>query len=132
VRRAPLTVGDKMSKAPYVIRSDESMEVAQELMRRHRIRHLPVIRARKLVGLVSLGDLHLLETLPDVDVLEVSVEEAMSPEVYSVGPKTPLKRVVREMAARKMGSAVVVKRGKVVGVFTTLDALKALASLLPD
>jgi acetoin utilization protein AcuB len=121
-----------MTKAPYVIRSDQSMKIAHDLMRRHRIRHLPVIQSRKLVGLVSLRDLHLLETLPDVDVLEVRVAEAMSPEVYSVRPATPLKRVVREMATRKLGSAVVVKRGKVVGVFTTVDALKALAALLPD
>jgi hypothetical protein len=34
------------------------------------------------------------------------------------------------MARRKLGSAIVVKHGKVLGVFTTTDALHALAALL--
>lgn len=125
-----LTVADRMTKTPHLIGSEQSMKTAHELMRAHDIRHLPVLHGGKLTGLLSLRDLHLVETLPGVDPEIVRVEEAMSQNVYAVAPKTPLKDVVREMATRKLGSAVVVDGRSVVGVFTTVDALTLLAERL--
>jgi acetoin utilization protein AcuB len=49
--------------------------------------------------------------------------------VYCVSPDAPLVEVAREMAEHKYGSAVVVEGPKVVGVFTTTDALRALVAL---
>jgi acetoin utilization protein AcuB len=125
-----LTVADRMTKTPHLIGAEQSMKSAHELMRAHDIRHLPVLHGGKLTGLLSLRDLHLVETLPGVDPDVVRVEEAMSQDVYAVAPKTPLKTVVSEMAARKLGSAVVVDGRNVVGVFTTIDALGLLAEKL--
>src|SRR6185369_17259753 len=103
---------------------------AHELMRAHHIRHLPVLHGGKLIGLVSERDLHLVETLKDTDPERIPVEEAMTQDVYTVAPKTPLREVVREMAGRKLGSAVVVEGTKVIGVFTTVDALEMLGEVL--
>jgi len=125
-----LTVADRMTKTPHLIGAEQSMKTAHDLMRTHEIRHLPVLHGGKLIGLLSLRDLHLVETLPDVDPETVRVEEAMTQDVYAVEPKTPLKQVVKEMVARKLGSAVVVEGTKVVGVFTTIDALDLLAERL--
>jgi len=75
-------------------------------------------------------DLHLVETLKDVDPTKVTVEDAMSTQVYSVEPDTGLDAVAREMAEHKYGSAVVMQNQKVVGIFTTVDACSALAELL--
>ena len=60
----------------------------------------------------------------------VSVEEAMNTSVYAVGPDAPLDEVAGEMAGHKYGSAVVLQNGKVVGIFTTVDACRALQELL--
>lgn len=125
-----LTIAERMTKTPHLIGAEQTLKVAHELMRTHDIRHLPVLHGGKLIGLLSLRDLHLVETLPDVDPETIRVEEAMSQDVYAVPPKTPLKQVVTEMAARKLGSAVVVEGTKVVGVFTTVDALELLAERL--
>jgi acetoin utilization protein AcuB len=119
-----------MSAAPVTIGRDQSLATAHRLMRQHNVRHLPVLDGGELVGLVSIRDLHFLETLPSVVPEDVRVEEAMSPDPYKVSPNTSLERVAREMAEHKYGSAVVVDRGKVVGVFTTVDALRALITLL--
>jgi acetoin utilization protein AcuB len=124
------TIGQRMTKTPHLIGDEQSLRTAHELMQRHGIRHLPVLHGGKLTGLVSLRDLHLVETLRDVDPATVRVEEAMTQDVYAVGPKTSLKEVVKEMAERKLGSAVVVEGTAVVGVFTTVDALDMLAELL--
>ena len=75
-------------------------------------------------------DLHLIETLRDVDPQKVTVEEAMSSNPYAVAPDALLDEVVAEMAEHKYGSAVVMQNQKVVGVFTTVDVCRALAELL--
>jgi len=127
-----LTIADRMTKTPHSIGTEQSLSIAHEVMRSHDIRHLPVLHGGKLIGILSQRDLHLVESLRDVDANQVRVEEAMTQDVYAVEPKTPLKEVAFEMAARKLGSAVVVEGTKVVGVFTTVDALEALAELLAD
>lgn len=119
-----------MTTAPHTIGADQPMARAHELMREHRLRHLPVLAASRLVGIVTDRDLHMVETLDDVDPRSVRVEEAMSQDVYAVAPDAPLDEVVHDMAAHKYGSAVVVERDHVVGIFTTVDACRALADLL--
>jgi acetoin utilization protein AcuB len=53
----------------------------------------------------------------------------MSADPYTVPPGTALEEVAAAMAERKLGSAIVVDRGSVIGLFTTVDALRALAAL---
>lgn len=120
-----------MTQQPWTIRRDAKMTQAHQIMREHRVRHLPVLEAGKLVGIVSERDLHLIETLPDSDPDEVTVEEAMSQDVYVVDPDDPVEAVVEQMASRKYGSAIVMDpRGGVAGIFTTIDALQVLADVL--
>ena len=123
-------VRDYMTPNPHSVRIDRSLTVAHGLMRKHKIRHLPVLDAGKLVGVLSLRDLHLIETLPDVDASDVKVEDAMTLDTYSVSPETPLAKVVRVMAKRKIGSAVVMSNGRPTGIFTTVDAMRTLATML--
>ena len=107
------------------------MSQAHELMRAHRIRHLPVLDGGKLVGIVSDRDLHLIETLPDSDPDEVTVDEAMTEDVYTVCLDDSVDAVAERMAARKYGCAIVVSpRGAVEGIFTTVDGMRVLADLL--
>jgi acetoin utilization protein AcuB len=120
------TVLEFMTPSPYTIGDDQSLSRAHELMREHRIRHLPVLHGGKLVGVVSLGDLHLLETLGRFDLTGATVDEAMTPDPYVVTPDTPLQEVAAEMAEHKYGTAIVARGQRVVGIFTTTDALRAL------
>jgi|SRR5689334_4842065 len=119
-----------MTTTPHSIGKDQTLERAHQVMRDHRIRHLPVLEGGKLVGIVTERDLHLVETLRDVDPRKVLVEEAMSTHVYAVAPDTALDVVAESLAEHKYGSAVVIQNGKVVGIFTTNDACRALVELL--
>lgn len=120
-----------MTQQPWTIRKDAKMSQAHEMMRAHRIRHLPVLEAGKLVGIVSERDLHLMETLPGGDPDDIAVEEAMIEDVYIVGADDPVDTVVEKMADHKYGCAVIVnRRGLVDGIFTTVDALQVLADVL--
>ena len=106
------------------------MATAHRMMREHRFRHLPVLTAGKLVGLLSDRDLNLVETLREVDPEKVLVEDAMTSDPYTVSPDTPLDEVVSNMAEHKYGCAVVMQNAKLVGIFTTVDACRAFAELL--
>ena len=55
------------------------------------------------------------------------ISRAMSRDVLIVAPEDSVRAVADKMLERKAGSAVVARRGDVVGVFTTTDALKLLA-----
>lgn len=123
-------IDDYMSSSPHSIGKEQTLEVAHQMMQKHRIRHLPVLHGGQLIGLLSLRDLHLVETLPDVDPGQVAVEDAMSGDPYAVAPGTPLAAVAAEMAEHKYGAAVVMEDQKIVGVFTTVDALRALVDAL--
>lgn len=119
-----------MTTDVQTIGDEQPMSIAHKLMREKHIRHLPVLRQGKLIGVVSDRDLRLIETLQDVDPTRVSVSEAMTSDVYTVSPDAGIDEVVGAMAASKHGSAVVVDHGHVVGIFTTVDACNAFADLL--
>lgn len=128
----PRLVGAHMTLWPHSIGRDQPMARASERMRKHGVRHLPVLHQGQLVGIVSERDIALVEALGPLDPDKVLVEEAMTPEPYAVTPDMPLVRVVRELFRRKYGCAVVIDAGHVVGLFTTTDALRMLGELLGD
>jgi acetoin utilization protein AcuB len=119
-----------MTAAPHSIGRDQPLSLAHERMRAWGIRHLPVLEAGKLVGVLSQRDALFVETLRDVDPEKVPVEDAMSSDVYIVGPDVPLAEVAAEMADHKYGCAVVTEGPRIVGIFTTVDALRALIGIL--
>jgi acetoin utilization protein AcuB len=119
-----------MTTTPHSIGSDQTLETAQKMMREHGIRHLPVLRGGKLLGVLTDRDLKFVETFRDVNPKLVVVEDAMTEEPFTVSPESPLDEVVGTMASEKYGSAIVVQNGHVVGIFTTVDACRALSELL--
>lgn len=126
------SVSETMTPSPLTIGQDQSMSVAHDMMRSHKVRHLPVLQGGRIVGIVSDGDLHLIETLDEVDPDDVTVEEAMTADPYCIAPETPLDEVVQTMADNKYGCAVVAKGSKVLGILTTTDVCRAFAAVLRE
>ncbi len=124
------TVQKHMTLNPQLVSSRHTLAQAQQLMRERNIRHLPVVDDGRLVGVVSQRDIYLLQTLNGLDPATETVAEGMSREPFAVRPDAPLDEVALAMAQHKYGSAVVVDQGVVVGLFTTVDALRALAVVL--
>ena len=121
-----------MSRTPHTIGQQATLAAAHKMMADFNVRHLPVLEAGKLVGVLSERDLNFVETLKSVDPKVVMVSEAMSLDIFTVHPKDPVKRIAAEMADHKYGSAIVVDGKQVVGVFTTVDGLRALSQLLGE
>jgi acetoin utilization protein AcuB len=125
-----MKVAHYMTRDPFSVQTGEPLHQAHRIMRARRVRHLPVLKGEELVGVVSERDLYLLETLRGVDLGKEPVSEAMTALPYTVSPEAKLRDVVHEMLREKYGSAIVVHDGRVVGIFTRSDALRALEKLL--
>jgi CBS domain-containing protein len=72
-------VADVMSRDIITCRPEDSLTRVLGLMTRHRVRHLPVLEAGRLVGLISIGDAvkHRLD--------ELELEAAVLRDAYITG-----------------------------------------------
>jgi acetoin utilization protein AcuB len=129
-RRIPIQ--KYMTQAKFFASPEESVLLAYERMLEHDVRHLPVVRGTALVGVLFKSDLKMVQALDPAVVRPIKVEAVMVTEYYTVAPDEALDVAAREMSKRKWGSALVTDQGKVVGVFTTTDALRALSDALTD
>src|SRR3989338_6698981 len=124
------TVQKYMTYVPKSIGSDQTVAQASEFMRKLHFRHLPVLKGGHLVGIITDRDINLVISFKDVDASTMTVEECYTAEPYFTSPETPLNEVVAHMAEKKYGCALIVDNGKLVGIFTEIDAYKALSELL--
>jgi acetoin utilization protein AcuB len=123
-------LSEYMTSGPFAVSPREPLPNARRLMEKHDLRHLPVCEDGKLVGIVSDRDMNLVQTLAHAPPDAITVEDAMTPDPYAPSPDTPLVEVVRVMVDRKIGSAVVVDAGEIIGIFTASDAMRALIDAL--
>ncbi len=131
-----LTVGDWMTPSPITIEEDATVMEAIHLLKEKNIRRLPVMRAGRLVGLVTekmlLGYMPAKGTALDQWELHyllsrTPVRQAMNPTPHTVTPDTPLADAARLLHDRKLNGVLVMDaKGDLVGLLTTTNALEAL------
>ena len=120
-------MGRYMVKSPFVIEPTALAREALETMRDLEIRHLPVVEEGALVGLVSERDL----TAAVAKIPSTKISQVMRTELYTVPPTAILTDVIGKMIDEKIGSALVVSEdAEVLGIFTTIDALRILFEML--
>ena len=110
------------------IEAHQSIAHALEVMQKHDLRHLPILDTGKVVGEVSDRDLRVWGLRPELSK-STTIRHIMIEDPYVIDPGAPLQEVASEMAERKIGCAIVVQSGRLVGMFTVTDALRALARL---
>ncbi|HSE95741.1 MAG TPA: CBS domain-containing protein [Methylomirabilota bacterium] len=96
---------------------------AVAILRRHSIRHLPVLDGASVVGVVTDRDLR--GVAPDVPVSAI-----MSRPAVLVSPRTPIDRAARLLFDRRIGCLPVVEDGRLVGILTQTDAVAALVDVV--
>ncbi len=128
--KAMPTIQKFMTTTPHSIGAEQNLKTAQALMIKHEIRHLPVMKNGTLAGILTDRDLKLAFGIRGVDPEKTLVEEVAIEEPCLTSPQSSLSEVAHLMADKKIGSALVVDHHKLVGIFTTTDALMALASVL--
>jgi acetoin utilization protein AcuB len=133
MKRIP-TIKTVMTPFPYSIEPKASAQAAQELMSEHGIHHLPVTEEGALIGMISRDDINLLlhKELTKGKSKSLKVRDAMVENIYTVDLSERLDSVLHRMAEHHLRSVVVTRKGKLVGIFTQIDACAAFAEFLRE
>jgi acetoin utilization protein AcuB len=121
-----------MTPFPHHVDAERPLEEARRMMEQHRIRHLPVIRGDRLAGVVSDNDIRLASgpALTPATSGTLRVGDVIGHEAYVVELTEPLDVVALHMARERIEAALVVKAGRLVGIFTMSDACRELGEML--
>ena len=133
----PLTAADAMTAPAVTVTPTDSLRDAAKLMVDHQVRHLPVIEEDVVVGMLSDRDIRTLvgdpvrfaETRETNGAPELNVRDAMATIALTVHRNRPLSELAKELAAERLGALPVVdSNGKLIGIVSYVDALRALAA----
>lgn len=132
MRRSQLTVGQYMTRDPHVIDGGLNLVDTYTRMFQLGVRHLPVYSNGHLIGIVSDRDIGQVLGVQGLDPQHTTIEAVCTPAPYVCAPDSPLTQVVYDMSQRKIGCALVMREGKLQGIFTVVDALEVLLVLLNE
>ncbi|MDQ0285868.1 acetoin utilization protein AcuB [Desulfofundulus luciae] len=128
-------VRDYMSTSPISIHSGTPILEALNIMKKNKIRHLPVVDKGRLVGLITERDLLTVTPSPatTLSVFEMNyllskmvVKDVMKTKPITVGPGCTIEEAALIMREHKIGSLPVVEDDGLVGIITQTDILDAL------
>ena len=131
-------VKDWMSAKVVTISPEQTLPDAHEIMKKRKIRRLPVVENGELAGIITLGDLR--EAGPSdatsLSIFEMNyllarlkVGEIMTRDPLTVSPQTGLTEAAKLMLHHKIGGLPVVEGNKVVGIITESDIFRAYVRL---
>ena len=127
-----------MTKDLFTLKPDETAEKALQIMRNHRVRRAPILKGKKMVGIVSERDLlHILPGTVGQAVTEAGeasmdlpVKRIMKTDVITIRPNDHLELAARIMLQYKIGGIPVAEEEQLKGIITESDIFKALWQIL--
>jgi acetoin utilization protein AcuB len=140
MKLAALTVSDYMTPNPIVVEPEDPLMRAIEIVRLRGVRRLPVTVGGMLVGLVTEGDLKRAEpsTLTDSEedfnrVMEQTpISRIMIQNPQTTTADTSLLEAADILLNTKYGALPVVAGGRVIGILTDNDLVRALVDVLRE
>jgi acetoin utilization protein AcuB len=130
-----LLMQDWMKQKVLTLGPEASAFEALRLCRERRIRHIPVVKDERLVGIISdrdlrdasppLGDPERVSTMK-----EIRLEDVMTREVITTHPEDTIVHAAREMYERQIESLPVVDEEKLLGIVTSSDVMRALIAVI--
>jgi len=123
-----MKVNDWMVRNVITIGPGASVKEALGIMKKHSLRHLPVVEDGLFVGLLTSGDVKqailtcMLETM--------KVKEVMLTNPYTIRRENSLEDAARLVYEKNIGCLPVVEDGQVMGILTVNDILKAFIDIM--
>ncbi len=128
-----MVISDVMTLNPFNIDISERVKTAKQIISDNQINHLPVVDSQfHVAGIITDRDIKLHQAVsedPDFHN-HAKVSEVCVQFPYKVLPDTPALEVVEHMLSEHIGSALIVEKEKLVGIFTKTDACRVLAEFL--
>jgi CBS domain-containing protein len=132
-----MRVRELMTVKVATLGRDDTLDIADGDMSMGRIRHLPVLEAGQVVGVVSQRDLFRTAlgaaqafgiSRPQELTRSLEIRDVMSQPVVTVEPSALVQEAARTMAEKKIGCLPVVEGGKLVGILTENDVMRYAAA----
>jgi CBS domain-containing protein len=114
--------------------SDE-LTKAEELFKKHKIRHIPVVTGTKIIGMLSYSDLLRIsfadavyddEEIDSVVYDMFDISQVMTKNIVTITEETTIKETAEILASREFHALPVLKDDHLVGIVTTTDLIKYL------
>lgn len=131
-----MRVRQLMTAKPITVNPETPMLQARQRMAEERIRHLVVVDGARVVGIVTDRDIRLNLPSPATSLsvwelnyllAQLTVGGVMSATVIVVDPERPVAEAARIMMDHKIGALPVVEEGRLVGIITESDFVRAMA-----
>ncbi len=132
-KRTP--VSEIMSTEIIALRRSDTLESAEALFKKHKIRHIPVVSGESIIGMLSYTDLLRIsfadatEDEHSVDTVVYNmftIEQVMTKNLVSVSSNTTIKEVAEILAKKEFHALPVVDHSILVGIVTTTDLINYL------
>ncbi|WJJ96236.1 CBS domain-containing protein [Algibacter luteus] len=134
IRKAPVSM--IMTEHVITLKKTDSLEKAEKLFKRHKIRHIPVVDDDAIIGMLSYSDLLRLSfadvTNEDENIVDVMVynmfkiDQVMKRNLVTVSSSKSIKEVAEILAKNEFHALPVVDNNKLSGIVTTTDLIKYL------
>ena len=133
-----MKVRERMTREVITLPGSATLREAIMTIKKNNIKHLPIVDDGKLVGMVTDRDLkHATPSmLTNIEQEEfdrildgTQVQQVMTRNPMTVTPATSLGAAAKMLTDHKFGSLPVVERGKLAGIITTSDLLRALQEM---
>ena len=131
-----MRVKDLMTRAPITRDPETTVPEAHRVMMESRIRHLPIVVGDRLVGIVTDRDIRLNLPSPATSLsvwelnyllARLTVDQVMTRSLVTTWPEAELTVAARVMLDHKIGALPVIDGGRVVGIVTESDFVRAFA-----
>lgn len=125
-------VSDIMTKDLIVLNPAQSLYEAEALFKKHKIRHIPVVESKKLLGILSHSDLlriSFADLTDEEDYVEsvvydmYTIDQVMAKAPLTVNADATVKEVAEVLSQQSFHSLPVVENDELVGIVTTTDLI---------
>ena len=134
IQTAPISM--IMTKDVITLNKTDRLDTAELLFKRHKIRHIPIVEATKIIGMLSYTDLLRLSFADMTDIDNdssdttvygmLTIEQVMKQNVVSVSSTKSIKEVAEILAVQEFHALPVVDKNDLKGIVTTTDLIKYL------
>lgn len=117
----------------------DRLETAEKLFKKYKIRHIPVVKDKAVLGMLSYTDLLRIsfadvsddETSIDAFVYDMfSIQQVMAKNLFMVAPNSTIKEVAELLSKKEFHALPVVEDNELVGIVTTTDLINYLIAQL--
>ncbi|WP_111706619.1 CBS domain-containing protein [Lutibacter citreus] len=125
-----------MTKKLITLSLNDDLYKAEKAFKENHIRHIPIVKNKHIVGMLSLTDLKRISFLDSYDAQEIkidnaiynmlSIEQIMVKNPIHINSNITIKAVVEILSKNEFHALPVVDNSILVGIITTTDILMYL------